>query len=269
MWVIGEVILVVSDETALMNDLQSLSKITGMPADQLKILKSDFPLIKPSPLKADAWANAAEVMNLTVQQNKMQSKVDQAGVGVAAAGFLPTAQASGTASHNFFDSHTHSYAGTLSATYSFFSSGATLFSVRSAYDTYKADQFNIVQSERNARSLATQDYLSVLADIDQIAAYKEAILAGESAVQATFAGYKVGTETIVNLLQQQATLFQDQSLYANAIFSYIKDSITLKRDTGVLTANDMQALNSWLSTMTTSSASMLAQNQTPDSAKAE
>jgi len=241
-----------SDQALMENDLETLNSYTGTVIQSIADIQPNFPLIKPSPSDPELWANRAQIMNLAVQAQKMQAKVNALGVQVAAAGFLPTASLSLEGSKSFVSSDNSrrednsAWIGSVTGTYNIFSSGATVFSVASAEDTYQSAALSLVQTERNAKSSVTQDYLSVLSDLDQIDAYHQAVIAAQSAVDATFAGYKVGTETIVDLLKQQATLFQSQSNYAKATFSYIKDSITLKRDTGVLTEQDVVALNSWL-----------------------
>jgi outer membrane protein len=238
-----------SDEALLNNDLEVLNSYTGgFLAGENAILdiRSDVPLVSPSPANSEAWAKTAEVMNLTVQAQKMQAKVNALGVGVASAGFFPTVSVGATDTKTFMSTNTNDFSLNATASYNFFSSGATVFGVASAENTYESAKLTLVQDQRNAISAATQDYLSVISDLEQIDAYHEAVIAAQSAVDATFAGYKVGTETIVNLLQQQATLLQSQGNYARALFGYIKDSITLKRDAGVLTPADIKALNQFL-----------------------
>lgn len=235
-----------ADLTTYNNSLQDISQLTGTNITQLAARSVKFPLIKPSPENPNKWGDVAAKMNFNVQINKMTAKFDEAGIGVAAAGFFPTVDVAASGSKYYMDSDTHDMTVTGTVTYDFFNSGATVFSTKSAVDTYDAAKFTITQSERDSRSAAIQDYLSVLSDIEQIQSYAEAITAAQSAVNATYAGYKVGTETIVQLLQQQTTLFQNQGLYANATFSYIQDSIKLKQDTGTLTEKDVKGLNSWL-----------------------
>jgi outer membrane protein len=240
---------VASDEALFNNDLEILNSYTGgmlSGEESIQDLNEDFPLVKPSPEDPVAWGKTAEVMNLTVQAQKMQAKVDAMAIGVASAGFFPTVSVGASDTKTFMSTNTNDFSMNATATYNFFSSGQTVFGVAAAKNTYQADKFTLLQDQRNAISAATQDYLSVMSDLEQIQAYNEAVIAAQSAVNATFAGYKVGTETIVDLLQQQATLLQAQGNYANALFSYIKDSITLKKDAGVLTANDVKALNFWL-----------------------
>jgi outer membrane protein len=238
-----------SDEALLSNDLEVLNSYTGgilSGEDAIKDIRNDVPLSAPAPQDPVLWAKTAEVMNLTVQAQKMQAKVNAMGVAVASAGFFPTVSVRALDTKTFISTNTNDFALSATANYNFFSSGATVFGTASAENTYQSAKLTLVQDQRNAISAATQDYLSVTSDLQQIDAYQQAVIAAQSAVDATFAGYKVGTETIVNLLQQQATLLQSQGNYAKALFGYIKDSITLKRDAGVLTPADIKALNNFL-----------------------
>ncbi len=240
---------VASDEALFQNDLETLNSYTGgflSGEDSIQDLREDFSLRAPNPADPVAWAKVAEVMNLTVQAQKMQAKVDAMGVGVASAGFFPTLSVGASDTQTFISVDTNNFTLNATATYNFFSSGQTLFGLASAENTYQASKLTLLQDQRNAISAVTQDYLSIMSDLQQIEAYHEAVLAAQSAVDATFAGYKVGTETMVNLLQEQTILLQAQGNYVKALFNYLKDGVTLKRDAGVLTVNDLSALNEGL-----------------------
>ena len=85
-----------------------------------------------------------------------------------------------------------------------------------------------------------------MSDISQVKALRQAVISGESSLQATRAAYEVGTRTIVDLLTEQSNLFDSQQQYADAIFKYITDSLELKFQAGILTANDIRGINKWL-----------------------
>ena len=68
----------------------------------------------------------------------------------------------------------------------------------------------------------------------------------ESALNATQAGYEVGTRNIVDLLSAQRALFQAKRNYANSKYDYIFAMMSLKEVAGQLSPQDIYQLNAWL-----------------------
>ena len=146
----------------------------------------------------------------------------------------------------------------MNLTYNLFQGGATYYSVKQAKMTYHSDQFSVQQAERQANSDIQSAYLTVLSNISQVKALRQAVISGESSVKAARAAYLVGTRTIVDLLQEQSSLFQTQQSYATSIYNYINASLNMKKVAGLLTAKDIVAVNKWLNTTSTKKDKKLA-----------
>jgi outer membrane protein len=65
-------------------------------------------------------------------------------------------------------------------------------------------------------------------------------------LDATQAGYEVGTRTIVDVLQSQSSVFDAQRNYAQARYKYVVSSLQLKQAAGVLKVSDVEEINRWL-----------------------
>jgi outer membrane protein len=243
----------VSAENTLHNDLEALAVYTGRPEQDLASLKTNFPLLKPNPSNPQSWVKTALQNNLNLKAAQAQAGYDKAGINAqrggntSAAGYYPTLSAVGTyadATDSSVTTKTTSAALKLSVP--IFNGFITENSVKQAGYTYDADVNTTEQARRNAISNMRQSYLTILSDISQVKAYHQAVISSESSLKATMAAYQVGTDTIVTLLQQQSALFQNQQLYANAIFSYITDSLQLKATAGLLGPKDIVAINQWL-----------------------
>ena len=61
------------------------------------------------------------------------------------------------------------------------------------------------------------------------------------------ASYKAGTETMVNVLNQQQKLFESQTEYATDRYAFVNNMLLLKQAAGTLSFDDLHALNNWLS----------------------
>lgn len=60
------------------------------------------------------------------------------------------------------------------------------------------------------------------------------------------AGYRVGTEVLVNVLNQQEQVLINQKQYADDRYAYVINLLTLKQASGTLCPDDIASINSWL-----------------------
>jgi outer membrane protein len=65
-------------------------------------------------------------------------------------------------------------------------------------------------------------------------------------VEATEAGFEVGTRTTVDVLDARRQLFITETNYARSRYDYIVNWLRLKQAAGNLTVNDLTMVNGWL-----------------------
>ena len=109
-----------------------------------------------------------------------------------------------------------------------------------------ASSENFVAAQRNTVQAARSLYQLVLTNAARVKARKQSITSANSALQATQAGYEVGTRNIVDVLLAQRTLFQARRNYSNARYDYILSMMRLKEVAGQLSPEDVYQLNAWL-----------------------
>jgi outer membrane protein len=105
------------------------------------------------------------------------------------------------------------------------------------------------RSERTAREterLARDAYLGVLSEKSRVEALRQAVQSTQTALQATEAGFEVGTRTTVDVLESRRNLFDAQTTYARSRYDYIVNLLRLKIATGNLSEADLQEVNGWL-----------------------
>jgi len=127
-----------------------------------------------------------------------------------------------------------------------FAGGGTQSRVRQAIaqrdqtsDILEQDRRQIVATTRNA-------FNSIEAGISQVEAQKDAVASAQKALQSTQAGYEVGSQTILDVLFAQQTLFQAQSAYSQARHAYVINRLDLKYAAGVLSVKDLETVNALL-----------------------
>jgi len=105
---------------------------------------------------------------------------------------------------------------------------------------------NFVAAKRNTVQAARSLHQLVLTNTARVKARKQSITSAESALQATQAGYEVGTRNIVDVLVAQRTVYQARRNFANARYDYILSMMRLKEVAGQLSPDDIYQLNAWL-----------------------
>ena len=82
--------------------------------------------------------------------------------------------------------------------------------------------------------------------VAQIKAFRQSVTSSQSALDATEAGYEVGTRNLVDVLIARRTFYQARRNLHNARYDYIINLLSLKRSAGVLNSDDLTQLNVWL-----------------------
>ena len=88
--------------------------------------------------------------------------------------------------------------------------------------------------------------MTVMSDVSRVMARKQSIVSSQSALDATQAGYEVGTRNIVDVLNAQNKLFAAQRDYANSRYDFIINSLRLKEVAGTLSPEDIARLEGFL-----------------------
>ncbi|MBJ7538525.1 TolC family outer membrane protein [Marinomonas transparens] len=96
--------------------------------------------------------------------------------------------------------------------------------------------------ELNIRSL----YLELQTAVAQIAAQQQLIRSRSSALEATRAGYDVGTRNLVELLDAQSNLYNAQNTYEQYRYNFVVKKLNLLEETGELSEDKIQELDKWL-----------------------
>ena len=108
-----------------------------------------------------------------------------------------------------------------------------------AQESLELTRRQLTQNIRNA-------YRRVNTDVLVIAQRQQSIDSAQLALDATELGAEVGTRNIVEVLRARENLFRALRQYADARFNYVLDTLLLKQVAGILTPDDIIALNEWL-----------------------
>ncbi|HSG52989.1 MAG TPA: outer membrane channel protein TolC [Rheinheimera sp.] len=248
----------INSQNALETAREALREITGQYHDKLASLNTDkFSTQTPSPASADEWVKLAEDLNLSLKANKLALEIAQNEIDKAVAGHYPTVTLD--ASYGTSDSKSDTtIAGTTSTTNTprldtkqiglnlrvpLYSGGATLAQTNVARANYVAASQDLELSYRTAVRQVRSSFNDINANIATIRALEQAVLSAESALNATEAGFEVGTRTIVDVLQSTRNLFEARRNLSGARYNYVIAVLTLKQAAGNLSEQDLQGIN--------------------------
>ncbi|MEO8460767.1 MAG: TolC family outer membrane protein [Dokdonella sp.] len=251
---------VITAQNTLDDNNEALRQLTGKQPGELKKLRDNLPLDRPNPEDPEAWVDVAVKQNPTLSSFAFQVDAADANVSSARAGHLPTinGQIIYSKSPRWGDSssliagdfHTNNdgFSTTVGLTLSvpLFSGGATQSRVRQsiynrdfAQDQLELQRRLVVRSTRNS-------YRAVIAGASQVEATRQAVISAQSSLDATQAGYEVGTRTIVDVLISQQQLLSAQSSYSQARHAFVLNGLLLKQAAGIIEVKDIEAVNALL-----------------------
>jgi outer membrane protein len=238
---------------------EALSELTGQPVGTLKAVQIDIPLNMPEPSDPEQWVAVALEQNPALAARRYSVDVAESDIATARAGHYPTlsfditrrsSDGWGESLQNDVvnsarsDSLDTSIGVLLSVP--IFEGFGTQSRVRQSvqFRDAAADQF---EQERRAVVRATRNaYRAVIAGMSEIEAREQALVSARSALEATQAGFEVGTRTIVDVLLSQQQLFVAQREYARSRHNFIVAGLRLKQSSGVIDIADIERVNALL-----------------------
>ncbi|QIL91235.1 TolC family outer membrane protein [Microbulbifer sp. SH-1] len=253
----------------LLSRFDALSVLTGTHHDVVAPLQPSFAVAAPNPADRAAWVDFALTNNYTLKAARLSADAARYGARAAAAEHLPTLGGSIIYQNDEDegDRNTTTRVPILDETFRTTipadgSTEVTVAAITLNMPLYTGGRLSA--SRREARNLAFQAedlrnlterntiqntrtlHRAVTTDTARVEAREQAVVSAKSALDATQAGYEVGTRNIVDVLLAQRTLAQSQTDYANALYDYILNTLNLKLVAGLLGPADLQQLDASL-----------------------
>jgi outer membrane protein len=118
--------------------------------------------------------------------------------------------------------------------------------VREAVYRHRAAREHLERTARDTERQARDSYLGVISEISRVKALQQALASSKTALEATEAGYEVGTRTAVDVLLARQRLFDAQTNYARSRYDYVINVLTLEQAAGTLDEARLIRVNGWL-----------------------
>ncbi|MGM0594809.1 MAG: TolC family outer membrane protein [Pseudomonadota bacterium] len=231
---------------------EELRAIIGLAPVSLDPLKDEVPLLNPKPNDIGQWVDRAREQNLSLLAAEAATRVAAEEMNRRKAGHYPTLDLFANLNHNdttdydLRGSKTDSTQIGVQLNVPIYSGGLTTAQTREARELYAQATETLEQQRRTTTRDTRSAYLAVTTGISQVKARRQALSSAQTALEATQAGFEVGTRTAVDVLNAQQARFQAQSEYYRARYDYILATLQLKQAAGTLNEADLAEVNNWL-----------------------
>lgn len=255
---------VIQAKRTLATTRELLRELTGEAFDTLAAPVDDMPLRSPDPENEETWVTTALDQNLRVISARLATDIAKQDVRVARSGHLPSFDIVASRSDQDFDgtqvsrnvngssvgspadqTQTTDSIG-IQVTVPIYSGGATSSRVRQRVYLHRAARERLERANRETERAARDAYLGVLSEISRVKALRQALESSRTALQATEAGFEVGTRTTVDVLDARRQLFTAQTNYSRSRYDYILNALQLRLATGTLNKAVLDEINAFL-----------------------
>lgn len=241
----------IADQNAVINQRENLRVITGIYYNDLDSLKTHIPLVTPVPADPDAWVKTAGERNWSILASRYNAQAARENVFSQEGGHLPTVQAYANreyvkAGQNASNLNVTSNAAGVVLQLPVFEGGLVNADTKQASYQYQASLDQIEQTYRDVYNQTQQGYNNVVTGVSTVRADSQAIVSNASSLRSTIEAFKVGTETMLDVLTAQKNLFDAERQFSFDEYSYLNATISLKEAAGTLNYNDLVLINNML-----------------------
>ena len=254
----------IETQRLLANAQEQLREIIGEIAMDLAGPTDDLPLLTPDPANAEEWVRVALDSNLALRSSRIAADIAEDDISIQRGNRLPTLSLSANYSESSSDrtqtvfrdgqppfssttpQNPDSRGWSLDLTFPLFTGGRNRSLIQQSVYTHRAAQQALERTTRGTERQTRDAYLGVITGISRVGALRQAVESNRTALRATEAGFQVGTQTTVDVLQAQDNLQTAETTYARSRYDYILNLLALKQASGTLSEADIMQVDSWL-----------------------
>lgn len=240
---------------------EQLREIIGEYVVDLASPGDDLPLVPPDPQDPDQWVRAALEQNLALIAARLQAEIAQDDVRLARADRLPRltlsssynsdegdgeTRVAGVPTPRPFSREVEGYNWSINLTVPLFTGGLNSSRIQQSVYNHRASVQAVERVARETERATRDAYLGVMSSISQVRALRQAVASAQTALEATEAGYEVGTRTSVEVQTSLEALTRAQTDYAAARYNYILNRLRLMQAAGTLAVSDIELVDGWL-----------------------
>ncbi|EEY98918.1 type I secretion TolC precursor [Vibrio sp. RC586] len=242
-------------ENSLTNSYEVLREITGQEYSKLSVLDTKRFAASRTSESTDALIEQAQQKNLSLLTARISQDVARDNISLASSGHLPSLTLDG--GYNYGNNSNDNAKGSSSEEYNDLNIGVNLrvplytggnisSQTKQAEFAYVAASQDLEAAYRSVVKDVRAYNNNINASIGALRAYEQAVISAKSALEATEAGFDVGTRTIVDVLDATRRLYDANKNLSNARYDYILSVLQLRQAVGTLSEQDIMDVNAGL-----------------------
>ncbi|KIP77826.1 outer membrane channel protein [Vibrio harveyi] len=231
-------------ENDLINSYESLREITGQEHKNLNVLDTArFSASRPS-TPAETLVEEAKTTNLSLLSARISQDIARDNISLASSGHLPTLSLDGgynyaDTAESINDNTVDGFNVGVNLAVPLYTGGRTTSEVKQAEYSYVAASESLEAEYRSVVKEVRAQNNNINASIGALKAYEQSVVSAQSALEATEAGFDVGTRTIVDVLDATRRLYDANKNLSDARYNYILAGLQLRQAVGTLSEQDI------------------------------
>ena len=223
-----------------------LERLTHHPTGTLQDLTT-LEAMGPQPSSLAPWIAAALKNQPLLQQAKATLRVSEEQVQFAKRSLWPTLSVTGVGQHavgTIIPSLAINDAGaSLNLTIPIYEGGRTRAEIRQAQALSDADRASVANLQDRITLDVQTAFHNLQDSVAQLQSRQRAVASAQVSLDATRKGYEIGTRSIIDLLTATTNYAGAQRNYYLALYTQLVARTQLKAAAGILTPDDIQAIN--------------------------
>ncbi|RJX74434.1 outer membrane channel protein TolC [Vibrio sinensis] len=239
-------------KNALTNSYEGLREITGQAHANLDVLDTKRFDATKTKTAIDELLKEAQEKNLSLLNARISQDVAKDNISLASSGHLPSLTLDGgynfgdISSSDTMDGTTNNFNVGVNLNVPLYTGGDITSKTKTAEYNYVAASQKLEATYRSVVKDVRAFNNNISASIGALRAYEQTVISARSALEATEAGFDVGTRTIVDVLDSTRRLYDANKNLSNARYDYIISVLQLRQAVGTLSEQDIMDINAGL-----------------------
>ncbi|EGQ9128885.1 efflux RND transporter outer membrane protein VpoC [Vibrio parahaemolyticus] len=231
-------------ENDLINSYESLREITGQEHKNLNVLDTNRFSATRTNSPAETLIDEAKTKNLSLLSARISQDIARDNISLASSGHLPTLSLDGgynygDTSNSARDNTTDNFNIGVNLAVPLYTGGNVTSLTKQAEFAYVAASEDLEAQYRSVVKDVRAQNNNINASIGALKAYEQSVVSARSALEATEAGFDVGTRTIVDVLDATRRLYDANKNLSDARYNYILSVLQLRQAVGTLSEQDI------------------------------
>ncbi|GAB2668171.1 outer membrane channel protein TolC [Vibrio panuliri] len=238
-------------QNSLTNSYEGLREITGQEHANLDVLDTNRFSASKTAESIDQMLKDAQQKNLNLLSSRIAQDIAKEQISLASSGHLPTLSLDGKygisdVSNSSDDYDADNFNVGLNLSLPLYLGGKVNSATKEAEFGYVAASQQLEATYRSVVKDVRAFNNNISASIGALRAYEQTVVSAQSALEATEAGFDVGTRTIVDVLDSTRRLYDANKNLSNARYDYIISVLQLRQAVGSLNEQDILDINAGL-----------------------